>query len=277
MTAAQCARCAKPMPHDQAVVCASCGSHLRGLLARTAKLSGEHAVTISLMDNLASTGTSTKADDLGWWRNPEALEPVPLPLNLDAAIAYGAAMSELSTWARHCCETRGIFYVPGAEPLETFCAFLGGQADWLRHQPEADEAFRGIENACKQLERIVDRRPDCWYAGPCTTPGCGTDLYPLAGAETAVCVACGASYGTAERKAWLLREAQEVWGNAAWLSSTLTILGVRCTDAMVRGYAHRGRLAPHPEPDGRGHPRYRLGSVLEIVVGAMQDRAKVGV
>ncbi len=34
---------------------------------------------------------------------------------------------------------------------------------------------------------------------------------------------------------------------------------------MVQGYARRGRLAPHPDRDAHGYPRYRLGSVRDLV------------
>lgn len=263
-----CARCEREMRHDTALVCGRCGSHLRADLHRTAGLEDDVQTTIAKLDRVARG--PAKPDPDPWESHGMALEAVPLPVNLDAAEAYEAAMGELSTWARHCCEERGIDYAGNG--LAALCGFLAGQVDWLRYRPEADEAFSGIRSACRQVERLVDTRPDVWYAGPCSEADCQGELYPLSGAASVACPECGAAYDTADRKRWLLEEAQEAWGNAAWLSAALTMLGVRCTDSMIRGYAHRGRLAPHPEPDGRGYRRYRLGSVLELVTADMAGR-----
>jgi hypothetical protein len=127
-----------------------------------------------------------------------------------------------------------------------------------------------IADACEELERVIDTRPDTWYAGPCGVNDCSEELYPYSGADTVKCQACGSLHLVANRKQWLLGQAEDVWGNAAWVAGALTRLGIRCSDSMIRGYAHRGRLAPHPEPDGRGYPRYRLGSVLELVTAEMR-------
>jgi len=260
-------------------VCGHCGSDLRERLRAIYRLAGDVTLTIARLDEVTRTGGG-RVDDLGWDRTGNALEPMPLLPDLDRAERHDAAVGELSSWLRIVAEERGAPQRPWAgnvnrpparlHPLAELIDGLIGNVEWLRHHPAADEAYSKILDACDEIERVIDTRTDTWYAGPCGVDGCEADLNPASGAETVKCEACSTVHPIAARKVWLLEQAQDVWGNAGWVAGALTRLGIRCTDSMVRGYAHRGRLAPHPEPDGRGYPRYRLGSVLELVTAEMQ-------
>src|SRR5690606_30597486 len=56
------------------------------------------------------------------------------------------------------------------------------------------------------------------------------------------------------------------WLIAEQAAHALTALGVKITASSIRGYAHRGRLAPHRD-SLPGRPRYRVGSIRELALG----------
>lgn len=270
-----CLRCGQPT-HDQAYVCPKCGGTLRHELGVVATIAGEATTTIAGLDRI---GVGSRRTD----PNP------PLPIDLAAAADHDAAVGTLTTWARHIheqsgrplpvvrtglcdhatCALRraGRAYGPvcAKEPPEHPTAVLAGwmatQVDWLRHRHEAGEAFDELLDACSLLQRVVDRPAARWYAGPCV---CGSHLYPRAGAKVIRCGDCHREHDPQTRKAEMLDRIEDEWAIPEQISHVLTALGVKCTSSMVRGYAFRGRLAPHPELAG-GRRRYRIGSVRELV------------
>jgi hypothetical protein len=158
--------------------------------------------------------------------------------------------------------------------------WLARQTEWLRHQPEAAEAFEELLGACRLATRIVDRRTAQLYAGPCraditTDDGpdqCQADLYALAGAHVIRCAACGATHRARERREWLLAEARGVLAWAELAAQALAALGLPCTRAQVAGWAHRGRLAQHGV-DRAGRVLYRVGDVIDLAEQAATAKA----
>lgn len=244
-------RCDRPI-HDQGYICVRCGGSLAHELRILARLAGEGRITIAGLDRIRAGARRT--------------DPNPaLPVDLAAAADHDAAVSTLLTWARHIQETSGrpLPDVPADQhPTAVLAEWLTHQVDWLRHRPEADEAFDELFYACSLLQRVVDRPADRWYAGQCDL--CRTGLYPPTQAKTIRCGECGWECDVDERKAALLERVEDAWAIPEQIAHTLTALGVKCTSSMVRGYARRGRLAPHPELSG-GRRRYRIGSVRELV------------
>lgn len=295
-----CQRCGKPI-HDQAFVCVSCTGPARDALRLLAKIAGEGSVTISRLDEFV-TGGPGEPDELdeppaAGERPDGALAATALPWRPGAAARYDRAVNELVTTARHIAEESGeplptvrraacphhscagrragriVGPVCGLQldpehPLERLATWLVGRLEWIRKRAEARELLDGITAACGEIEGVVDRPAERWYAGVCgasTMEGeCKRELWPAAGAKTFRC-ACGGEHDLDKRKAAMLAEADDQWATAAWCAHRLTSLGVPCTPEMVHGYAHRKRLAPHPDPDPRGYPRYRLASVRELV------------
>jgi hypothetical protein len=290
-----CVQCGRPLV-DQAYVCAPCTDAVRRGLLAVISLAGEAATTIARLDELGETGGPQEPPEPAE-RAAAALTPTALLVNLSAAGRHDAAVGELLGVARHVTEEAGhplpmverrtcrhrtcqsirsgATAMPGPaceerrdHPAAVLAQWLVGRLEWLRHRPEAGELLSAIADACAEIERVVDRPAERWYAGPCgatTMDGlCPLELWPTAGARTVRC-RCGAQHDLDDRKADLLVEAEERWMTAAACSHRLTMLGVRCTKDMVQGYARRGRLAPHPDPDPHGYPRYRLGSVRELV------------
>ena len=164
-----CARCARPMQHDTALICSACAAHLRRQLELVAKIAGDVTLTVARLD-WVSQGGSGSPDTLGWWKNAEALEPMRLPYRPEAAERHDAAVNELSGWARIIAEERGLTALaapqgderPGngsastSHPLAVLAGFLAGNLEWLRHKPYADEAWLDLLAASGQLIRVVD-------------------------------------------------------------------------------------------------------------------------
>jgi hypothetical protein len=273
-----CLRCPRPIP-DTAYIETRCASDLRAQLERVATLAGEAAATVAKLDRLSAGGRRTDTE-------------APLPLKLAAAADHDAAVSTLLTWARHiheqsgrelptvrtapcphasCAQRRaGRIQGPRCEgqapehPVAVLAAWLVGQVDWLRYRPEADEAFDEITYACRLAERVVDRQPERWYAGPCGADGCEAELYPPAGAKVIRCPDCGTEHDAQDRRDWLLDEAEDQLAGASWIAATLTSLGRTVRADTVRQWAERERLIPHGH-DANGRPLYRLSEVRELV------------
>lgn len=275
-----CARCDKPLRHDQAVMCAACVSHLRRWLQRTTALAGQVAVTIAKLDHVARSASSA-ADELGWWKNANALEAMPLPYRPDARERYETAWAELATWARHCCEERGIEYTRTG--LDGLCGFLASQLEWLRHRDEAAEAWPPIEAACKQIERIVDRRDEGEFIGMC---GCGTALYHRGG-DTTKCTRCGTAYDPVTSRADYNAALEADRVSPAEAADRVAVMGLATDTAKLRkliwAWGDRGHLVQACEHSScmdvrRGETagpvchqqetRYRFGDVLARVMAS---------
>lgn len=284
-----CIRCGRPM-HDQGYACSICGSELVRELGVVARLAGEGVASIARQSSMDGGGRRMDT------------EPA-LPPDLAAAYDHDAGMSVLLIWARHVgyergeplptvrlapcehwsCSLRRAGRRPGplcaGEPAEHPTAVLTGwlsapdRVSWLRHRPEAGQAFDEMLDACRLLVRVVDRRAERWYAGRCGADGwdgCSESLYPVAGASTVTCRSCGAVHDLDERKAALLVEAEEALAGAAWCAATLTRLGLPVTANRLRKWAERGRLVISGA-DASGRAVYRLGDVRDAVIAAQHD------
>lgn len=273
-----CHRCGRPVV-DQSYVCVDDRNQLAGELATVVKVAGEATNTIA--------GS-------------------PLVWGLVVGEMTWVGANTLTTWARHCAESRGnagpvvrgamrgpvCTWVPDGcqhttcrtirgrraeHPMAVVASWLTDQLNWLRHRPEAAEAFDEIDHAARLIVRYVDRRPDRWYAGPCGAQldgrliPCEQELEPVAGAKVIHCPNCGAEHDAQARKEWLLDQAEDQLAGAAWIAATLTRLGRPVAASTVRKWGDRGRLLEHGH-DTAGRPLYRLSEVRELVLDAARRK-----
>ncbi len=243
-----CALCGRPVV-DMSYLCDREGDRLRLELERVALVAGEAMTTIAKQARIGNGGRRT---------DPE----VPLPVNLAAAADHDAAVNTLTTWARHVHEESGrpLPEVDG-HPLAGLAAWLADQLDWLRHRPEAEEAFDEIGDACRVLVRVVDRPAERIIVGQC---GCGEYLYAVRGREYVTCSGCGTTYDV-EAARDLLRESLDqrlcTAAEIALLAAYLGLAGKR--DAIrnkITVWAGRGLVVRHSEI--RGEPAYVFGEVV---------------
>lgn len=267
-----CARCARPMRHDTALIDAPCANLLRKHLEGVAKIAGDITITVAKLARVAKGGGQT--EDLGWWKNPNALEAIPLPVDLDAAQRHDAAVLELNTWALLIIQDRGTFpqvYVldgakpgpmePERHPLRRTALLLAANVEWLRHQPFADEAWPALLAACSELERIIDAKPAGELVGLCS---CGTALYAH-GPGVLHCPRCREERDPATSRADMeaaLHGAHVTASEAAqWVAKMGLITDTAKLRKLIWAWADRGHIAP--VEDG---PRYVFGEVLRRVL-----------
>jgi hypothetical protein len=264
---AEC-RCGRPI-HDTAYACHGCGRTLARALAQAALLAADIETTVARLSRGIGHGPGLPDED-GWERNADALEPIPLPLYPPAVVGRDAVLTELETWARHVSTQRGLPHpLPGAgQPLATLALWLAGQVEWLRYQPEADEAMVGLRDACAQVRHIVDRRPTERIAGPC--PGCGTALYALEEAATVRCEACEADHSVAELRRRLVSHGRDFRVTASEAARLVIVVDPLANRDRARkliwAWADRGHI--QADPDGR----YELGLILDRWTRALAAR-----
>jgi hypothetical protein len=276
-----CDRCHEPI-HDQAYVCPQCTRRLRRDLETVARVAGEAWTTIARLDRIGGRngraelepedttcacepcrrGRRDKADN--------ALAPRPWPINLAAARRHDAAVNELTTWVRHIAQTRGA---PGPEPprghpLAAAATWLTGHLDWLRHRPEAAEAFDALGDACRVLVRIVDRPPERVVVGQCpcqvvTDGGRPPEyLYAIRGAAQVACRSCGTTYDVDSSRDELKRQLDQALFTAAELATLVAYFGEGQREPvrkLINQWHVRGMIVAH---DYQGQPAYRFGEVV---------------
>lgn len=261
--------------HDQAYVCGVCETRLAADLARVALVAGEATTTIARQARMGSGGRRTEPDP-------------PLPVNLAAAADHDAAVNTLTTWARHVAEERGTLLPavrlapcahvscherrirvsqgptclgePPESPTVVLTTWLAGQLQWLRHRPEADEAYDELGDACRVLVRVVDRAPDRIIVGQCP---CDSYLYAVRGAAQVRCGSCGTSYAVDETRDLLRRSLDQSLFTAAEIATLVTYLGLErkreATRKLINQWATRSLIVVH---DYRGESAFRFGEVV---------------
>lgn len=290
MTSPTCARCDRQVA-DQSYVCERCAAAAAVQLARIVDLAPEVEAAIARLARFGSGGGGGRQR--------------PLPVDLHAAERAAEIGHTVATWARHVSESRGVVVPRGPAPQEgptcrtNTCRHLSCEAvrrrrryvgvaaaarflgeahnlRWLRHRPEAAEAFEDLTAAASKLQRLVGGPLPRWYAGQCWEDlgegrHCENELYAEPGAWTVRCRVCRVSHDTAARKDWLLEQAADTLAHAELIARALTALGLEdVTPARVRGMARHGRLLAKGE-DSAGRPTYRVGDVL----GVLEEQGRV--
>jgi hypothetical protein len=293
VTEPQCPRCDRPI-HDTAYVDGQCARNVRRDLERVADVvAGEAETTIARLDRITSGGGRPQQPEPEA-KNANALHPTPFPVNVHAGVRHDAAVMELHTTARDIATTRGIpmpdltpcrhlgcwairqRWIEGPvcarqHPLATLARWIGGQLDWLRYRPEANEALDGITDACATLERIVDSRPVRAVVGQCA---CGTYLYALQGAPTVRCQGCGTGYDVAASREGMRDDLEGrllTAAECALLAAYLGLAGRRqLVRDLVRKWGDRGLIE---ERSLNGEPAYRFGEVMTRLAASKRSVA----
>ncbi len=241
-------------------LCAHCTHELVAELRRVAELVGQLDATISRQTRTRSgVGVASRPAER------------PLPVDLAAAEVAHDLHNVLGTWARDIADRTGkpliLRTVRALEERETtpaLAAWLLEHVSTMRTHPAASELHDEITDATARAWRRVDRPPERRFAGPCDE--CGTDLYGRPNAAAIRCNGCGTDYDADARRGWLIDQARDQLATPTVIARALpALVGHAITPAMIRGYAHRGRLAARPV-DRTGRPRYRVGDVIDLVL-----------
>lgn len=219
MSAPTCVVCERPTPDGYA--CVNCAiDRPRQLLAEITDMLGAARDIAHRQARHGSEGGSGKPGS-------------EILIDLGATARLDAVQAELTTWARHIAEERGVSVLTGdADPITVAAGWLADHLEWMRHRAEVAEWLRDLE-ACARIVRGLARGPaDRVYLGPCGAPRehalmcslvrygvqhtgdcdcccwccddpdadtCDGDVYGLVDGDTGRCRTCGAEYGQAER------------------------------------------------------------------------------
>jgi hypothetical protein len=285
--------------HDGAYACPPCSDRLTNALHLAARLAGEVMFTIARQDRVSRPSSTVPRPTVndGWQHGENALVATPLPFSISAAADHQAVVNTLSTWARHIheqagralptvrlapCEhascwarRRGRIIGPTCaarapeHPMAILASWLAEQVAWLRHRPEAAEAFDELADACHLAMRIIDTAAEGTYWGPCK--GCGAPLRARARSNQIRCTRCDTDHDAGERRTWLIEQAMDQLAHAAWIAAALTAWGHRVSDSTIRKWAERSRLVAHGR-DANARPLYLVADVWDLLVDA-QHRA----
>jgi hypothetical protein len=291
-----CDLCARPVD-GTAYVCSPCADRVRDDLLHLAELAGEVEAAILKLVRYGSGGGGSGERPVPWddvraeraaavgntvatWARHVAesrglVVEVPGPPRPAGPLCFHGQALPLLDRAKPPCAHSSCGQI-GTRRSHLGVAIAAswlaehGQLEWLRHQREAAEAMTDLREAAREVERIVDRPRDRWYAGPCwadlpSEERCEVELYAVPGARTVRCPECKTEHDAAARKQWLLDEARDALVHAELMARALTALGVEdVTPARVRGMARHGRLVAKGV-NSAGDPTYRVGDVLDVI------------
>lgn len=256
---------APDLPPDR-YVCARCTATLRGLLTDLPGLMADIEDATAKRLRFGGTAVRRQAADH------------PLPLSLAASDAGWVARQTLLAWTDWITAVRG-HRVPDTwrEVGDYLAGWHRGAIDWVSRHPDGPVCVDELTAALRQARAAVDRPAERQYAGPCTATtvdddglaaDCTGELYARPGATEVACPECGAVYPLAQRRAWLLEQAEDRLLPAAELARAVDGLGVVVTSSTVRSWVRRGRLVARGRTvtaGGRAAATYRVGDVLDLV------------
>lgn len=171
------------------------------------------------------------------------------------------------------CAAMRMYNFRPALPVERqAAAYLLNSIPRIRRHPAVDKLVDEITDAVHQARRTVDRPADLTYLGQCymETPDpdgrmvtCLNEIYGAPSATQVQCKVCGTEHPVAERRHLLLRRAENIVMSVKDASLLVgEIGGIKVSQASIRGYLHRGKIAYRPEvPNG-----IRLGDLLAVVL-----------
>lgn len=250
-------------PQDEGLLCHACCTALERELAAVPGIVADLDIALSRQARIGGGGKGGLARER-------------MPINLGALAAIDDLTNTLTTWARDVGEGHGWDWRSRLSAAEMATNVLLGRIPEIRRHRAVAELHDEIIDAVRQARRAIDRPAEQQFLGTCYVPDpehedqpCDADLYARAGASSATCKVCGITHDVAERRAWLLQQAAELLCTVREAARYLGEVGhIRVTEASIRGYLHRKRLAYRP-----GTSTIRLGDLLTVVVDESERRS----
>lgn len=261
--------CERPAPGGQPV-CGACRADLERALRAVPDLTRELDVNLSRQVSRMGRGGNGVA---------------PLPFDARASEAGYVLRSALVGWVRDLTQDAPARQGPSCRACaHPSCLLIAGPSDdmgsmarWLLagferllSHPAVDEAYGEIVDAVRGAERATDRPAERQFAGRCA---CGVALYAKPGAAVVQCRDCDAgAVDVAEQRAAMLAQIEDQLATSTQAAHILTRLAAPLRASTVRKWGERSRLVAHGR-DPHGHPLYRIGEVLELLVAKLAREA----
>lgn len=152
---------------------------------------------------------------------------------------------------------------PASRALDDVARWLQVRVDAIATRPWAPQV-RDLIAAHEHALDVIDRPPEHTYAGPCQV--CGADLNTLPDSPTVRCQVCGTVEDVARRRSFLLEVVNDHLATATEIARALTSLAMPVTSERIRQWKHRDRLQARAHDHRTGHPLYRIGDVIDLLV-----------
>lgn len=269
----QTCTCGRPT-RDVAYVCETCIDNLARDLGEIPWLEDELETTTTRQQGINYAGATSKGAE------------IPSPVHWGAADARRHLTELLASWVLFCSETHVANQSPDqtlpAPELVPMSRWLLWRLDGLALVDIGPEIIDELTNAIAKCRRVIDRPADKLYAGRCDSEydagegqivTCPEDLYVRVGAKVVNCQTCGTPSDIPQRRARLLKEAEEVLATAVEISRAVSWLGTEpLTADRVRQWASRDRLLARGH-DKDGRPMYRVGDAIDLLSGTTKRGA----
>lgn len=263
--------CGKPL-RNNATICEDCADQVAEALTSVGALVDDLNVTLTRQDRIGGGGGGTNER--------------PLPFNVAASTQLGSLTKCLTRWASVIREGRDMSVDCGRHPA-ALAGWILPSVVWMQTHPEAPAFVDEITREVHRARHVIDRPAEKWYAGPCSDPvevdgetiECDIHLYARPGSMTVACPrptrtgAPHARHDVSERRAWMLKAAEDYLETASTIARALSSMGQDVTKAKIAGYKARGKIAPHGT-DADGHDLFRIGDVIDAVNDAAAKRTK---
>lgn len=200
----------------------------------------------------------------------------PVPFHEDASTLLVQVRYDVTRWARNVAATYPHLTLTATTVPEA-AEWMGTFPNLLAEHPYASTLHAEMLSTARQIRRMIDRAPDKVYLGQCgyeeRQQVCLQDLYALPHSPYVRCPTCGSDWDTQARRDHLLTVVENQLETATEISRALSRLARPVSAAAIRGYAHRGKLTPHPprHDDPRQDPLYRIGDVLDLLHNTQKE------
>jgi hypothetical protein len=224
--------------------------------------------------------TLSKQARIGNASGPSGLARERTPVNWSSSDPRWVLGNVLSTWARDVSgetwrPTQTEAMVRGGA-TKSAARFLLSEVPLIRRHPAVEELVDQITDAVRLARRTVDRPTDRQYLGTCLMENrddhghmvtCLEEVWARPGASEVQCKVCGTDHPVVERRAWLLKKAEDMLCTVREASSYMGEVGhIMVTQSAIRGYIHRGKIGY------RSGNLIRLGDLLAVVVDEGERR-----
>jgi hypothetical protein len=195
---------------------------------------------------------------------PQLIDQLDVAISKQARLSTGKA-SKGSAHERSPINW-GVVAVRDALVIEA--AFVGQDITWLRRHPQAGELVSSLGHAVKDAYRAIDRAREREYLGQCRYAEdgavCHAELWAKPKATSVRCTQCECVHDVAERREWLLDQAEDMIFTPREASQYVgEIGGITVGHQRIRNYLDRGQIISRPSHDGL--KRFRFGDLLAIV------------
>ncbi len=225
---------------------------------------GLYADLLDTLTRQSNTGTAS----IGWITGETETS---IPFHAAASDTRQLADTTIGTWARSLADLHPHLTLTATTTPDA-AGWMATFPGLLAEHPQAGHMHADITSLVARIRRVIDRPPDKVYVGQCGAiledgTDCPADLYAAPNRAWVECPSCGGSWNVTDRKQFLLQAVEDQLATPGEISRALSTLMEQVSASMIRSYAHRGRLNPHPPHphDEKHRPRYRVGDVLDLL------------